>query len=77
MSSSISRVDKTLWELRAFKCWLSKRQIMEFSQFALVLVFPRLVSSYTNARLLFPQCNLIGGLRQRALKGRTVKERSD
>lgn len=54
---------------------------MEFSRFALVSVFPgleqlALISSDTNARLLFPHCGLIGGLRQRVeKKGGTVRER--
>lgn len=54
---------------------------MEFSQFALVSVFSglehlALISSDTNARSLFSHGGLIGGLRQRAEKGRTVSERS-
>lgn len=83
MSSAVSGVGKTgCGELWAFKCWLSKRQIMEFSQFALVSVFSglehlALISSDTNARSLFSHGGLIGGLRQRAeKKGRTVRERS-
>lgn len=54
---------------------------MEFSQFALVSVFSglehlALISSDTNARSLFSHGGLIGGLRQRAEQGRTVRERS-
>lgn len=82
MSSAVSGVGETpCGELWAFKCWLSRRQIMEFSQFALVSVFSglehlALISSDTNARSLFSHGGLIGGLRQRAEKGRTVRERS-